>query len=229
MIEVKIKDLNLHVNVIPKPRNRRIYIRVKENNIINITTPIKLDNKKIEKYLNNSYDFIKKTIERMNKKEEIKISNKLHLFGQEYEIKEIIDDELSYVICDGQYIIIHKKENEDAAKLVHNYYKECLSHFVNRYIEEAKTALHINKVINVNYKNVKTYFGICKPKENKVGFSTKLCKYEPILIKSVIYHELAHFYFLNHQDGFYKILENAFPNYKYYQHKLRMLKYDDKY
>ena len=110
MIEFKIRDLDLYVNVILKPRNRRIYIRVKENNIINITTPIKLDNKKIEKYLNNSYDFIKKTIEKMNVKEEIKISNKLHLFGQEYEIKEIIDDDMSYVICDGEYIIIQKKK-----------------------------------------------------------------------------------------------------------------------
>lgn len=229
MIKYKIRDLDLNVDVILKPRNRKIYIRVKENNVINITTPIRLDSYKIEKYLNNSYSFIKKTIERMNKKEEIIISNKLHLFGQEYEIKEIIDEDNSYVICDGEFIIIHKKENEDSAKLVHNYYKECLSHFINRYLEEAKSALRINKIVNVGYKNVKTYFGICKPKENRIGFSTKLCKYEPVLIKSVIYHELAHFYFLNHQDGFYKILENAFPNYKYYQHKLRMLKYDDKY
>ena len=214
----------LNVNIEYKPRNRKIYLKaIKPNNII-IRTPIRLSDDKIIEYLNNAYSFIKKALER----EDIKKSNNIHLFGQEYEIKEI-DDNNEYIECDATYFIIHKTISTDINKLVYNYYIDCLKHFINRYLEESKQALNINKIITVKYKNVKTYFGLCTPKKNQICFAAKLAKYDPILIKSVLYHELAHFYFLNHQKGFYKLLENVFPNYKYYQHKLRSIKYNDKY
>jgi predicted metal-dependent hydrolase len=224
MKEYKINDLNLLVEIEYKRKNRRIYIRPQKPNIVIIRTPIKLTDAKINEILLSSYKFIKRVLE----KDDIIKEEKLHLFGFEYELKEI-DDESSYVESDGKYIIIHKNENDDIKKLVSNYYIECLRHFINRYLEEAKTKLNINRIVDVKYKDVKTYYGVCFPKKNLIIFSSKLAKYDPILIKSVIYHELAHFYFLNHQQGFYKLLENVFPNYKYYQHKLRSIKYNDKY
>ncbi len=220
----QINDLYLNVYIEYKPRNRKIYLKaLKPNNII-IRTPIMLTDGKIKEYLLNAYSYIKKSFER----NEIEKTNNIHLFGQEYEIK-LIDVNNEYVECDGKYIIIHKLENTDINKLIYKYYIDCLRHFINRYLEEAKQALNINKTINVKYKNVKTYFGLCTPKKNEICFAAKLAKYDPILIKSVLYHELSHFYFLNHQAGFYKLLENVFPNYKYYQHKLRSIKYNDKY
>jgi len=219
-----INGLLLNVEIEYKPRNKKIYIKAKKPNIVIIRTPIKLADAKINDYLYDSYEFIKKVLSR----EEIIKNNTLHLFGEEYEIKEV-DDFNSYIECDGEFIIIHKTTDTNIEKLVYNYYIECLRHFVNRYLEECKNSLNINKAIKVNYKNVKTYFGLCTPKRNTICFAAKLAKYEPILIKSVIYHELCHFYFLNHQQGFYKLLENVFSNYKYYQHKLRSIKYNDKY
>ena len=224
MREYIINGTLLDVEIEYKPRNRRIYIKpIKPNKVI-IRTPIKLNDSKINEYLYNSYSFIKKVLD----KKDIEKNNTIHLFGTEYEIKEI-DDIDSYVESDGKYIIVHKNKKTNVEKLIYSYLEECLRHFINRYLEECKQALNINKAITVKYKNVKTYFGQCTPKKNLICFASKLAKYEPILIKSVIYHELCHFYFLNHQASFYKLLENVFPNYKYYQHKLRSIKYNDKY
>ena len=108
-----IKDLYLNVNIEYKPKNRRIYIKAIKPNTIIIRTPINLTDAKINEYLNNAYSFIKKALE----KEDIKKSNNIHLFGQEYEIKEI-DDNNEYVECDGSDFIIHKTLNTDINKLV---------------------------------------------------------------------------------------------------------------
>ena len=221
-MEFVLNDIVVDVSQIIKRRNKKIYLHFYKPNIIKITTPYKLSNDKIMEYLNSSYKYIKKRIDYTEKPKE----NVLHLFGEEYNVK-IVDAEESYVECDGKYIIIHKNESDDERKLEYNYYLECLKHFITRYLEEAKSSLNINRIITVKYKDVKTYFGICTPKKNQIGFAIKLAKYDPILIKSVLYHELCHFYFLNHQKGFYKLIENVFPNYKHYQHLLRSTKYND--
>ena len=221
-MEVLVRDIVVDVSQIIKRKNRKIYLHFHKPNSIVITTPYKLSNEKINEYLDSAYRYIKKRINYVSEPKQ----NVLHLFGYEYKVK-IVEASESYVECDGDYMIIHKNETDDERELVYKYYLECLKHFITRYLEEAKSRLNINRIINVKYKDVKTYFGICTPKKNQIGFAIKLAKYDPILIKSVLYHELCHFYFLNHQTGFYKLIENVFPNYKHYQHLLRSTKYND--
>ena len=110
MKEYKLNDLIINLEIEYKPRNKRIYIRPIKPNIVIIRTPIFLSDNKINEYLNASYNFIKKAFER--KEKEIIKSNSIHLFGYEYEIKEI-DDNNEYIECDGNYIIIHKIKNSN--------------------------------------------------------------------------------------------------------------------
>ena len=104
-----------------------------------------------------------------------------------------------------------------------------LKKIVENNIEKIKNDMNINFPICIEYKNVKTFYGECIPKRKKLIFSLKLAKYDPIFIYYVIYHELTHFYYSNHQDDFYNLIESKFPNCKKIQHELRKIKYTDRY
>lgn len=215
------------IDIIIKKNNKRIYIRPKYPNLVKITTPIKLSISKLEDILLKNYDFIKKVVQSAPLKLS---SNKLHFFGKEYNI-EIKPSLKNYIELNNDAIYIYAKSNDEITikAIINKFYTENLKKFVEKEIAEAKNKLGILFNLTIKYKNVKTYFGQCMPKRKIVTFSTKLAKYDEIYIKSVIYHELAHFYYLNHGKDFYLLLESVFPGYMKTHKELKRIKFTDIY
>ena len=206
-----------------KRQNKRAYYRIKENNVLQITTPYKITEKHIIKVIEENYDKIKKAINAKS----IEKKNVLHLFGREYYFEFVESRHYNSYILDDTIYIYSKSENIE--KAVERFYIEKLKEYVDKNIDEIKRQFNINFDIEFKYKNVKTYFGECFYKRKVVILATKLCKYNEIYIKSVIYHELAHFTYQNHGQNFYRLLEGLFPNYKRVQSNLRKIKFNDIY
>ena len=47
---------------------------------------------------------------------------------------------------------------------------------------------------------------------NEIGIELDLGRYDEKYIKTVLYHELCHFYELEHNENFYRILDKKLPN-----------------
>ena len=114
-------------------------------------------------------------------------------------------------------------------KLIDELYNDYLKSIVDKNISDIKTRFNLKSEITFEYKAVKTYFGECYPKRRLIILNKSLAKYDLIYILSVIYHEYAHFYYSNHQKGFYKLLDSLFPDYQNIQKNLRKIKYLDLY
>lgn len=222
MRRIQVKDLDCAVNVIIKRSNRHIYLRVREN-MLWITSPASLSDEFIKDMILKNYDMIVKALCIPPSE-----SGRLHFFGKDYPL-EIIGSAFNLVEPLQDKIIIHtkKKENSHIQKLVSLFYAKELSKFVEKNLPPIKSAFHLNEEITFAYKNVKTYFGECFPKRRHIILATKLAKYEPGYILSVIYHEMAHFYYQNHSMQFYSLLEQVYPNYRQVQKSLRKIKYND--
>ncbi len=219
---IRVKDIDFPYEVIIKRRNRNIYLRIKDGKIV-ITTPKKLS-------LDFIYGFILKNYESIYKSwiKPPLIMNTLHFFGKPYSL-EILESSRNYILKeeDKIFIFTKKKENSYIQKLVTLFYAKELLKFVEKNILQIKFKFHIDYDITFDCKNVKTYFGECFPKRRHIILSTKLAKYEPIYILSVLYHEMGHFYYQNHSMQFYALLEQVFPNYKQIQKNLRKIRYND--
>lgn len=218
-------DIDCNVYVTIKRSNKRIYLRVKNGDIY-FTSPIKLTDDYILNMVKTNYNSIFKAI----KKAPPTKTNKLHLFGYEYNV--IInksDYNKVYLIDDEIHIYTKKIDEAYLSRLVHLFYANRLSQFVEKNIDEIKNKFNIGFNITLQYKNVKTYYAKCYSKKHHIIFSTNLCKYDEFYILSVIYHELAHFFHQNHGMQFYNLLEQKFPNYKKTQSNLRKIKYNDIY
>lgn len=228
ILNLKIKDLDLLIDMKIKRNNKKIYIRPRYPNIVKITTPIFLAKSKLEEILIKDYEFIKKIV--LSAPNEI-TSNTIHLFGKEFKLQiETSSSKNSVEIHENTIYIYATRCGEIPTQdIINKFYMVNLEKFVEKELDEAKNKLAINFNITVKYKNVKTYFGQCIPKRRIVTFSTKLAKYQPIYIKSVIYHELAHFYYINHNKEFYSLLEKVFPGYLKLQKELKRIKFLDIY
>ncbi len=176
--------------------------------------------------MSKHYRFIKRCLN-----QEAKVfSNSIHLFGKEYElIKEYSDIRRMVLFGDKVYLYTDTEDKNINQQIANQFYYENLSYFVNNHIEKAKQDMGIKFPITIQYKQVKTYYGECLPKRRIVIFQLSLAKYDEISILSVIYHELCHFYYQNHQSSFYKRLEEVFPSYRDIQARLRRTKYNDAY
>lgn len=216
-------DCNIYVTI--KKSNKKIYLRVKNGDIY-FTSPVKLTDDYILNMVKNNYNSIIKAI----KKAPPAKTNKLHFFGLEYDVIINKSSLNNVYIMDNEIHIYTKKADDNyILRLVHLFYANRLSQFVEKNIEAVKNKFNLNFNITLDYKNVKTYFAKCYSKRRHVVFSTNLCKYSEFYILSVIYHELAHFYHQNHGIQFYNLLEQKFSNYKKVQKELRKIKYNDIY
>lgn len=224
MKTIQVQQQNFIVNIIYKKSNKRIYLRVK-GAIIEITTPYKLSDYTISDMISTNYNSIMKIMQQNQK-----IEDKIHFLGQEYTLV-IKEDCCPLVYIQGNELIVElpKKNDLNVIKLTSLFYNEALENIVKKNIKEIQNKFHLSQEITFKFKNVKGYFGECFPKRNLVILASRLAKYDIVYIMSVIYHELAHFYHPNHQEGFYSYLENLFPNYRNVQKQMRAIHYNEKY
>lgn len=218
---INVNNTDFTVDVIMKKSNRKIYLRVKDG-IIKITTPVKLSEKYIEEVILKNFTHIK---EYMNNNE--KIEDELHYLGKKYSL--IINNSLDNTIEVLENDIIISASNDNISKLVDTLYINTLKNIVEKYLNEILLKFNLDFIPTIGYKKVKGYYGMCNSRKRRIILSTKLAKYDLKYILSVIYHECAHFKYLNHQEEFYLYLEQRYPNYRNVQKELRKIRYNDKY
>lgn len=227
MPNIWINDLNIEIIQEYKPRNRRTYIKPRYPNTVIITSPRYLSNDELLNLCKKFESYIYKTLKK-KPKEKVK-TNTIHLFGEMYNFKVLYDLYNHIEIVDKDFICYIKDDNTNINAIIDEYYYKRTKDFIEYYFDTIKLDMNLNFDIKVSYKKVKTYYGECIPSRREVIFSINLARYSPIYIKSVIYHELAHFYYRGHGDDFYILMEKKFPNYKRIQHEMRMKRYQDIY
>ena len=81
--------------------------------------------------------------------------------------------------------------------------------------------MNINEDLKLKTSYLKTRYGSFSKKTNTVSLNTILYHYDIEYLKSVIVHELAHYYQMNHSKSFYQIVYKYYPNYKIIHNRLK--------
>lgn len=226
-MEYFLNDKKIIITIEINRRHKSVKIKVSPPYYVTFISPISLSNDYVIAAIERHKRFI---ISRLDTPLQQDNDYSIHLFGKKYEILALESKFANYKIIDDT-IQIYSPMLDDMtiSHIVMLLYKYELQKFVEKKIDLIKKEMGIDFNINIRYKRVKTYFGECIPKRKTVIFSTNLCKYSEKYILSVIYHELAHFYYMDHQERFYKLLESKFPNYKETQKELRQIRYNDRF
>lgn len=200
------KDKNYNIIIEKKKKTKNLYLRVKDDLNIYITSSIYTSDNEIIRIVENN----KKYIEKILDKREAKLSDSgFYYLGKKYEIVRINDNNITlgndkvFIPIDIDDKKLDNWYRKEAEILFSKYFEICYNRFDRRIV---KPSLSIRKM--------KTRWGVCNIKFKKVTLNLELMKKPLECLEYVIIHELAHLIEANHSKIFWDIVEANYPNYK---------------
>lgn len=216
----KIKNLHIHI----KPPFGEVYV----------TAPISMKDSQILDFVYAKEDWILKNVDRMTKtnvtpEPEYVTGDLIPIWGEVYTLEvrgneSLGDGRRKYDIKIEEDIVVlyasynSSKEEKEAYFL--EWYRSELYERVNILLPqwEKYTGLYCS---SWQSKNMKTRWGSCNTKTNKVWLNVQLAKYPVECLEYVILHELAHTKVPNHGPDFKAILNEYMPDWKENRKRLR--------
>lgn len=203
-MNIKINNKIYNVEIIYK-NNKNMYLRIKDDLKIVVTAPLRISEKKIQKFVESNIDYISKVI---TKKEEVlaKKQDKFQYLGKLYDIcyinerKIFLGDEKVLI---GKNVNIDNWYKKNAIEVFENYYNSCFQNF-----KEAK----YKPILKI--RKMKGKWGVCNITNKTITLNLELIKLNPKYLIYVIYHELCHLKHPNHSKDFWGLVEKYVPDYK---------------
>lgn len=210
-MKIEIDDKIYDVIVLKKISTKNIYIRVKEDLKVYVTANKLTSDRKIKEVLDENYNFIKKTILKLEKRNLKK--NDFYYLGQKYDI--IYDDNKELVLEDDKvYINKDYDLNKWLLKRAKFVFKFELDKIYNSFPYEIPYP-------SLTIRSMKTRYGVCNTKTKRVTLNLELIKMDIKYIDYVIVHELSHLIHANHSKDFWNVVGEVIPNYKAIRKEMR--------
>lgn len=126
--------------------------------------------------------------------------NTVYLLGEKYAISAL-----------------NLKNTEELQRFLKKKSKEILTEIVR----EKEQEMGIKKPYKITVRNMTTRFGSNSRKTHRLSFQISLIHFSREIIESVVVHELAHYFYMDHQKKFYEVVYKYCPNYDVVQRKLK--------
>lgn len=153
------------------------------------------------------------------------VSGETHRYlGRQYRLK-VIQADKNEVKLKGGFIYVYSRRKTDSdynAKLVYRWYKDRAGKRFNVTLKKCLDKLRKYEVNEptVAIKKMKSRWGSCVPKKNKILLNTTLVKAPSHCVEYVIMHELCHLKYPNHNNGFYEFLAIVMPDWEMRKERL---------
>ena len=199
--------------IIEKKSIKNMYLRIHDDMKLYITCNRFTTKNQIIKFLDDNYKSICKMIDKQyylnNKKEEF------YYLGKKYNI---VYGDYKDIIINSDVIYCNNEKALD--KWLKQETKSVFTTQLNKCINNTEERIPNNIILKI--RKMKTRWGVCNRSNNTVTLNSDLIRYKISTINYVIYHEIAHFTYPNHQAEFWNLVSNYVPNYK---EERRNLKY----
>lgn len=212
-MEYKIDD-KIYEVIIVKKRNKNTYIRVKEDMNIYVTTNYLATKSYIKRLLDSNYDYLKKMINQMCKKNEKK--ELFFYLGSSYDI--IFISTISNVDIDYDNRIIYAKDE----KMLNKWYTKTIKDtFSKHYVDIFEEFEEVKVIPKLKIRKMKTRWGVYNRVSHTVTLNSELMKYSSSALDYVIVHELSHVIFFDHSKYFWNLVSKYCSNYKSIKKELK--------
>lgn len=198
--------------IVEKKHNKNTYIRLKEPNIIYITTGYFTTKREVERLLKENTSALNRMHEGMVRKQNR--ADNFYYLGKNYDIIMVPTMNKVEIIEDR----IFTPSNEALDKW--------LTMEMKRYALERTSYYHAMMEENipefkVKFRKMKTRWGVCNRKTMAITLNSELIKYNSICLDYVIVHELSHFIHFNHSKDFWNLVGKYIPDYKRIRKQLK--------
>ncbi len=198
--------------IIERKKNRNSYIRIKEKDIIFVTTNYLASDRDIYQMLMRNEKAIQRMIQKKcqkNEKEE-----KFYYLGNVYDIIIVPTLDQFDIVGDKIYVKDEKMLNRWLESQMKTIFQDHYDFYYEKFQEEIpKYPLRI--------RTMKTRWGVCNRKSKTITLNSKLIEYPESCLDYVIVHELSHLVHFDHSKEFWETVGKYFPEYKKYRKMLK--------
>ena len=209
---------------ITRKRIKNFILRIYPDLKIAVSAPISASDRDIEKFISSKREWIEKTLEKIKSRQEnlkTKKEKGINILGREVELR-IISSDLKRIRLTENSLYIYTNESSKSfiEKILLDWKIEKLKEILEKYLEKYTTLLE-KKIDYYKIKKLSSAWGIYHKRENYISFNFDLIEKEESLIEYVVLHELCHIFHMDHQKGFWSLVEKYMPDYKERRKKLK--------
>lgn len=209
---------------ITRKRIKNFILRIYPDLKIAVSAPISASDRDIEKFISSKREWIEKTLEKIKSRQEnlkVKKEKGINILGREVELR-IISSDLKRIRLTENSLYIYTNESSKSfiEKILLDWKIEKLKEILEKYLEKYTTLLE-TKINYYKIKKLSSAWGIYHKRENYISFNFDLIEKEEPLIEYVVLHELCHIFHMDHQKGFWSLVEKYMPDYKERRKKLK--------
>ena len=218
-VDVTQKNIkNIHLSVHP-PKGR-----------VTISAPKRMDLETIRVYAVSKLGWIKKQQEKIakQKREPIRefVNRESHYFkGERYLLKVIESNFPAKVVLKHSTIELYVRPNSPMIKrqqVLDEWYRQQLKVEIPKFISLWEKKLNV-QVNEFGVKKMKTRWGSCNIKKNRIWLNLELAKKPEECLEYVVIHEMVHLIEKNHNARFHSLMEKYYPNWKHSKDLLNRL------
>jgi len=218
-VDVTQKNIkNIHLSVHP-PKGR-----------VTISAPKRMDLETIRVYAVSKLGWIKKQQEKIakQKREPIRefVNRESHYFkGERYLLKVIESNFPAKVVLKHNILELHVQPNSPMIKrqqVLDEWYRQQLKVEIPKFISLWEKKLNV-QVNEFGVKKMKTRWGSCNIKKNRIWLNLELAKKPEECLEYVVIHEMVHLIEKNHNARFHSLMEKYYPNWKHSKDLLNRL------
>ncbi len=203
---------NKYEIVIVKKNIKNVYIRVKEDLKIYVSTNKYVSKKDITKLINDNYDNIVSMVEKAIRKNEK--SKKTMILGKEVDVVVFSMQDKPELYNNKFYV----KDKEKMDKYLKEY---ALSIFENRLDIIYKKFKEKIPYPKLKIRKMTSRWGVCNRKDKSITLNIELIRMDVKYIDYVIVHELCHFAHFDHSKDFWNLVSKYCEDYKNIRKEMR--------
>ena len=217
----KLEIAGLQIDVLRKNvknLNLRVYPSDKS---IRLSVPRRIPEKAILRFIQAKLPWIKKHLSTARPKQAKPnyefVSGERHpVWGKEMELVVITKNKPPKVIINNEKLFLMVRPGSDKnkrASVLKEWYRAQLKTEIPLLIEQHEPIMGV-QVKEFGVKQMKTRWGTCNIRDQRIWLNLELAKKRPALLEYVVIHEMVHLLERLHSKRFYRFMDQFLPNWK---------------
>lgn len=215
---------NLTIVIQRKPI-KHVYFRLNPQGQLCVSAPLRLPEKQLKTLIAEKSHWIQQKQRQQHKRQlAANDKQKLLLWGSRYPIV-YQHGERATITLDANVCRYQSPANwteQQREKLLTEYYRTALMPQVMNFIRQYSPIIGVT-VKEARSKVMKTRWGSCNIQKQRLWFNVWLAKYPLSCCEYVVVHEMTHLLERYHNRRFYRLVEQAMPDWKTWHDYLRSL------
>lgn len=204
-----------------RKRVKNINFRPKEDGVVYVSANSRATIKEIERFLNERAEFFFNAFEKLRYREEKSEINtrSVNWLGKEYPVRIIQNARETAILDESECRVFTRlgDNSEYVLALIQKAVGKRFSELCRELDEEVRAELARDGLkpppAKITLKDMKSRWGSCSYTRGHISINRRLAAYPRETVKSVFWHEYAHFWHHDHSKAFYDFLREHCPNY----------------